>query len=337
MKKSASTEKGKKKKEERDKDSKATESEKAIHRYPRMGIFAEQMMQKSSDISNFSSDQLHGQYPSNFFEPEAVRERAAAASAVLFSLLLVSAATVKKQDYFLCDHPCDPWSRTSYNSREMSVAEFGYSEHSLNSSRRKFRQLAGNAAPSVVSGVMSHSNESTTDSGIPRTRSKASPKTRFQSIPRAIGSRAGEKAIANAPGIPKAASVGSAILSYSSVRKLSSTTYLRRIHLSRDDAAAFFPESKETMEFIFATDMTRCVSPEQFKVELSVSLQDGQGRRWPVVLECLRSAGQRHVRLNKGWAEVCRATGLSVGKSIRLARLEQASSSSDAHVTVSLV
>jgi len=166
-------------------------------------------------------------------------------------------------------------------------------------------------------------------------RVQASPKTRFKSIPRAIDSRTGEKAISNA--IPKAASVGSAILSYSSVRKLSSTTNLRRIHLSRDDAAAFFPESKETMEFIFATDMTRCVSPEQFKVELSVSLQDGQGRRWPVVLECLRSAGQRHVRLNKGWAEVCRATGLSVGKSIRLARLEQASSSSDAHDTVSLV
>jgi len=103
------------------------------------------MMQKSSDISIFSSNQLHGQYPSNFFEPEAVRERAAAASAVLFPLLLVSAATVKK-DYFLCDHQCDPWSRTSYNSREMSVVEFGYSEHSLNSSRRKFRQLAGNAA-----------------------------------------------------------------------------------------------------------------------------------------------------------------------------------------------
>jgi len=109
------------------------------------------------------------------------------------------------------------------------------------------------------------------------------------------------------------------------------------MHLSRNDATALYPECKETVEFIFATDTTRCVSPEQFKVQISVSLHDGEGRRWPVVLECLRSAGQRHVRLNKGWSEMCRANAIYVGKRIRLARWEQTSSSSDAIVTVTIV
>lgn len=219
----------------------------------------------------------------------------------------------------------------------MSVVEFGHSEHSFDHSRSKSRQLAGNAALNVVVELESNPHASTAVTCIPRTRSKVSHKTGFKSSSTAIGSRTGGKDVANAPGTPKTASVGNAFLSYSPVRKLSSTSCLRRMHLSRSDAAAFFPEGKETIEFIFATDTRRCVTPELFKFELAVSLQDGQGRRWPVVLECLRSAGQRHVRLNKEWAEVCRATGLSVGTSIPLVRLEQASSSRDALVTELLV
>jgi len=200
-------------------------------------------------------------------------------------------------------------------------------------SRSKSGHLAGNAVPSVVVGVESNSCASTAVSGISRTHFTASPETGFETI-----SKTNRKEdVADAPGSHKAASVSNAIISYSSVRKLSSTTYLRRMHLSREDAVAFFPESKETMELIFATDMTRCISPEHFKVKIHVSLYDSEGKRWPVVLECLRSAGQRHVRLNKGWAEACRAIGLSVGKRIRLARWEQASSSKDAFVTVSTV
>ena len=200
-------------------------------------------------------------------------------------------------------------------------------------SRSKSRLLAGNPAPCVVNGMESPFRALMDDSDIPwaTTRSKASPETGVETTSRTNR----KKAVANPPGTPKAADVGNTILSYSTVRKVSSTTSLRRMHLSRDDAAAFFPESKETMEFIFATDMTRCVSPPQFKIEISVSLYDGEGRRWPVVLECLRSAGQRHVRLNKGWAEVCSANGISVGKRIRLALWEQASS--DALVTVTIV
>ena len=185
----------------------------------------------------------------------------------------------------------------------------------------------------MVNGIESPSSALLDDSDIPwvTTRSMASPESEIETTSRTNL----EKAVADPCGTPKAASVGSVILSYSSVRKVSSTTYLRRMHLSRDDAAAFFPESKEAMEFIFATDMTRRVSPEHFKVEISASLQDGEGRRLPVVLECLRSAGQRHVRLNKGWAEVCRANGISVGMRIRLALWEQAAD--DALVTVTIV
>jgi len=198
--------------------------------------------------------------------------------------------------------------------------------------RSKSRFLAADAAPNVVVDVESPSHASPVDSDIPWTRSTASPETGVKS-----SSRTNRKtAVVDATGTPST-SVGNAILSYSSVCKLSSTTYLRRMHLSRKDAIAFFPESKETIEFIFATDMTRCASSEQFKVEISVSLQDGEGRRWPVVLECLRSAGQRHLRLNKGWSEMCRVNGICVGKRIRLARWEQTSSSNDPFVTVSIM
>jgi len=199
--------------------------------------------------------------------------------------------------------------------------------------RGKSRFLAGDAAPNVVVEVASPSHASPADSDIPWTRSTASPETGVKS-----SSRTNRKtAVVDATGNPSAASVGNVILAYSSVCKLSSTTYLRRMHLSRKDAVAFVPESKETIEFIFATDMTRCASSEQFKVEIPISLQDGEGRRWPVVLECLRSAGQRHLRLNKGWSEMCRVNGISVGERIRLARWEQASSSNGAFVTVSIM
>lgn len=195
-------------------------------------------------------------------------------------------------------------------------------------SRSSSRLLAVDAAPSADVGMESSSHASTADCRRPRTRFKASPEIGAKSTSRAVGFRTREKAVAVAPGTPRDASAGNTILSFSSVRKISSTTYLRRLQLSRGEAAALFPASKEMMEFIFATDTTRCASPEQLKVETCVSLQDGEGRLWPAVLECLRSGGQRHVRLNKGWSEMCRANGISVGKRIRLALWEQVSSSS---------
>jgi hypothetical protein len=199
-------------------------------------------------------------------------------------------------------------------------------------SRSNSRLLEGYPTPGVVNGMEPPSRALLEHSDIPwtTTRSTASPETGGGTSSRTKR----KKAVADPRGTAKAVSVGNAIISYSTVRKVSSTTYLRRMHLSRDDAVAFFPESKETLELIFATDLTRCVSPEQFKVEISVSLHDGEGRRWPVVLECLRSAGQRHVRLNKGWSEMCRANGISVGKRIRLALWEQASGDALATVTI---
>jgi len=198
-------------------------------------------------------------------------------------------------------------------------------------SRSKSRLLAGDPAPGVVNGIESPFHALMDDRNIPWTTtcSTASPETGVETTSRTNR----KKSVAESLGTQKA-SVGNVILSYSTVRKVSSPTYCRRMHLSRGDAAAFFPESKEMMEVIFATDMTRCASPEQLKVEISVSLHDGEGRRWPVVLECLRSAGQRHVRLNKGWAEVCSANGISVGMRIRLALWKRASS--DALVTVTI-
>jgi len=167
------------------------------------------------------------------------------------------------------------------------------------------------------------------------TRSITSPETRINSSLDSDGDITG----LNALGTPNAAFVGNGIPAHSSVRTLTSVTYLRRMHLGRDDAGVLFPDLKKMMEFVFITKMKRRISPGKFKIGISVSLQDSNGRRWPVLLECLRTAGQRHVRLSKGWAEVCRANGFLVGKRIRLARRKQesSSSSSDALVTVSVV
>lgn len=193
------------------------------------------------------------------------------------------------------------------------------------------RQLADDAAPSVVAEEESPCHTSTNSN--PRKRYTASSELGVKSNPETNR----EKAAADAPGTSNALSVGNAVLAYSSVRKLSSTTSFRRMHLSRDDAVALFPEIKNTMDFVFITDTKRCQSPEYFKVDIAVSLQDEEGRHWPIMLECLRSAGQRHVRLNKGWAEMSRAIGISVGKRIRLARWEHPSSSNDALITLSVV
>ena len=121
-----------------------------------------------------------------------------------------------------------------------------------------------------------------------------------------------------------------------SVRKLTNATYLRRMHLSREDAAELFPDVKSALELVYKTKMTRRESLAPFKKGTCVYIHDIEGRRWPVVLECLRTAGQRHVRFNKGWAEVCSANRISVGMCVRLARWKEESSSScditDAHV-----
>lgn len=124
---------------------------------------------------------------------------------------------------------------------------------------------------------------------------------------------------------------------YSSVRKITNTTYLRRMHLSKEDAVNFFPEVKSSVEFVFMTKMARHEYSAPFKKGTLVRINDIEGRRWPIVLECLRTAGQRHVRFNKGWAKMCIANGLSVGKCVRLARWKHGSSSSDALVTLSVV
>ena len=129
----------------------------------------------------------------------------------------------------------------------------------------------------------------------------------------------------------------SAIIMHSSVRKITNSTYLRRMHLSRDDAAGLFPEFESILNFIFTRSMSRRGYSPPIKKGTYVYIHDVEGRRWPIVLECLRTAGQRHVRFNKGWAEMCSANGVSIGKCFRLARWKQGSlSSHSAIVTMSI-
>ena len=124
---------------------------------------------------------------------------------------------------------------------------------------------------------------------------------------------------------------------HSSVRKITNPTYLRRMNLSRDDAAGLFPEFGSILNSVFMRSMSRREYWPPMKKGACVYVHDAEGRRWPVVLECLRTAGQRHVRFSKGWAEMCSANGVSLGKCFRLARWRKGSSSShSAIVTLSI-
>lgn len=123
---------------------------------------------------------------------------------------------------------------------------------------------------------------------------------------------------------------------YSSTRKLTNTTYLRRLNLSRDVAASLFPEVQRTMEVAFTSGAKRLDASENLKRSTSVSIQDPEGRRWPVVLECLFTAGQRHVRLTRGWHDICSSNGVSVGETIRFDRWEKQGKQEEVLVTVSI-
>ena len=185
---------------------------------------------------------------------------------------------------------------------------------------------------SVMTGVDSPPQIPTADSKVPRKSLKASLEECGDSCPDSNGEKNG----AAAP-ITADVSIFDVILAHSSVRALSNTTYLRRMHLSREDAIALFPEIRKTIEYAFKAGLKRHASPGRFKIGIDISLQDEQGRRWPVALEVLHTAGQRHVRFNKGWAQMSIANGFAVGKCIRLARWDQASPSKEALVTVSAV
>jgi len=127
----------------------------------------------------------------------------------------------------------------------------------------------------------------------------------------------------------------SGVVLYSSVRTITNATYLRRMHLSREDAVRLFPEVKSTLDLVNSTKMSRRESLAPFKKGRCVHVHDIEGRRWPVLIECLRTAGQRHVRLNKGWAEMCSANGLSIGRSVRLARWKEILSPSSSSAVAS--
>ena len=126
------------------------------------------------------------------------------------------------------------------------------------------------------------------------------------------------------------------IISYTSVRRLSSMTYMRKMHLSKKDAVNLFPELQSSIEALFRIGEKQRDKLGPFKMSVPVSLHDDEGRQWPVVLEGQLTAGQRHVRLINGWAKMCSVKGFSVGKRIRLDRWEQRTSSRGSFVTVSI-
>lgn len=132
--------------------------------------------------------------------------------------------------------------------------------------------------------------------------------------------------------------VSERVMSYSVFRKLTNTTYLRRMHLRPEDAVGLFPEVQKSVDSFFeAVANWNDSSARHFKGGTTVCIHDLDGRQWLVLLEWFFTSGQRHVSLNKGWAEMCGANGISVGKRFRLDRWVKVQSSEDALVTVSIV
>ena len=131
------------------------------------------------------------------------------------------------------------------------------------------------------------------------------------------------------------------IISHTSVRRLSNATYLRRLNLSREDALHLFPRAWKTLDPASAKESRQIDSSSRkvCKRICTLGIQCPEGKQWHVILECLFTSGQRHVRLTKGWDEMCSANGVSVGNILRFDRWEQASpaSSQEAIVTVSIV
>ena len=75
----------------------------------------------------------------------------------------------------------------------------------------------------------------------------------------------------------------------------------RRMQPSEKEAVNLFPEVQSN----HLQDRREAVDkPGYFKMSVPVSVQDDEGRQWPVVLECLLTADQRHVRLVKGWTDM---------------------------------
>ena len=103
---------------------------------------------------------------------------------------------------------------------------------------------------SAITGVDSPPQIPKDDSNIPRKSLTASPEECGDSRPDSNGG----KTSAAAPITPDI-SIFDVILAHSSVRVLSNTTYLRRMHLSREDAIAFFPEIKKAIESALRRDL----------------------------------------------------------------------------------
>ena len=106
---------------------------------------------------------------------------------------------------------------------------------------------------------------------------------------------------------------------FSSERTLSNKTYLRRLHIKFKDAQRLFscaPEMQQSSLFDQEMGAARYL-PDKTVVRTEVSLLDALGRYWPVQYECVLHGGQRHSRLKRGWAKLCRANSFSTGDKIQ--------------------
>ena len=99
---------------------------------------------------------------------------------------------------------------------------------------------------------------------------------------------------------------------------LSSSTYLRRLHIKIDDAKHLFIGTGAQQAF--KVHGAARYLPDRAFLKQALFLVDDSDRVWTVQYECVLRGGQRHSRVNKGWSSFCSANGLKVGDKISLKR-----------------
>ena len=104
-------------------------------------------------------------------------------------------------------------------------------------------------------------------------------------------------------------------------RPLSNETYLRRLHLSPEQAISLLPCLASSVLPVATSTEVRAKT-KYYDVRLEISLVNSSGQQWRAVCECVLSSKKKqlHCRLGEGWAQFCRDNGAAVHDVARMER-----------------
>lgn len=116
-------------------------------------------------------------------------------------------------------------------------------------------------------------------------------------------------------------------------RPLSNDTYLRRLHLSPEQAISLLPCLAPTV-LPLATSTERRARLNFRGVNVRFKLVNESGRQWNAVCECVLSSDKKqlHCRFGGGWRQFCGDNGVCVHSTVILERIK----SNPRHVLVKL-